>query len=385
MTALAMAACGPGPDDSTVTVSDSAGVEIVTSSRPAWGEGEGWRLAAAPTVEIADFLRLVSATRLSDGRIAAADASSRIRIYGSDGRLLAAWGREGSGPGELTGIGSLQRLPDDSLWVYDGQAERVVVLSPTGEVARTLPIRTPGNEPLGPVARMSDGGMVAGAGWVSSQLPRPVQSGIHRDPASPVWILSPSGDVIDTLGAFPGLEVGVQVIEGGGMAVGNPPFGHTLSILPVGDRILIGTGDDLEVRTFDRSGRLLRVIRGPPLDLVPTAAEVQALRAALLATLRDPRTRALMERLQRQEAVPQRKAAYTRMLADPGGNLWLSPWESVVREGGDWTVFGPEGRLLGTVAVPMGFYLLEVGDDYLMGRWRNDLRTEVLRVYPLVK
>ncbi len=42
---------GDGPG-SVSTTTDSAGVTIVTNFGPLWGEGEGWRLDAEPTLDL---------------------------------------------------------------------------------------------------------------------------------------------------------------------------------------------------------------------------------------------------------------------------------------------------------------------------------------------
>lgn len=53
---VALAACGDGPNQASgpdaTTVRDSAGVRIVTSERPRWGAGAGWKVTPEPAVTI---------------------------------------------------------------------------------------------------------------------------------------------------------------------------------------------------------------------------------------------------------------------------------------------------------------------------------------------
>ena len=49
---LLLAACGPSERGPGTTFSDSAGVTLATAETPAWGPGEGWRVADEPTGEI---------------------------------------------------------------------------------------------------------------------------------------------------------------------------------------------------------------------------------------------------------------------------------------------------------------------------------------------
>ena len=50
-----------------------------------------------------------------------------------------------------------------------------------------------------------------------------------------------------------------------------------------------------------------------------------------------------------------------------------------------WSVFDTEGVLQGTLSVPTGVTLIDIGDDYVLGMWRNDLDVEHVRLYELVK
>ena len=49
------------------------------------------------------------------------------------------------------------------------------------------------------------------------------------------------------------------------------------------------------------------------------------------------------------------------------------------------TVFDAGGVLLGTLTAPDGLDILDVGDDYALGLWRDDLAVEYVRLYGLVK
>lgn len=48
----------------------------------------------------------------------------------------------------------------------------------------------------------------------------------------------------------------------------------------------------------------------------------------------------------------------------------------------DYLVFGPAGRLLGTVEVPP-VRVMENGDDYLLGYYLDELEVEYLHVYSI--
>ena len=48
-----------------------------------------------------------------------------------------------------------------------------------------------------------------------------------------------------------------------------------------------------------------------------------------------------------------------------------------------WTVFDPEGRMLGTVRVPAALRVLEIGDDWLLGVHRDEYDVQQLRLHTL--
>ena len=50
-----------------------------------------------------------------------------------------------------------------------------------------------------------------------------------------------------------------------------------------------------------------------------------------------------------------------------------------------WSVFDPEGRLLGTVVTPEDFAPKHIGDDFVLGVWKDEVDVERVRLYPLEK
>jgi hypothetical protein len=71
---------------------------------------------------------------------------------------------------------------------------------------------------------------------------------------------------------------------------------------------------------------------------------------------------------------------------DRAGNLWV---EDYVRPGDEgpprWNVFGPDGVQLAAVSTPPGFHIYEIGTDYLLGTWKDELDVEYVRIHALLK
>ena len=116
--ALVSAACAEVPDgqrDESFLVTDSAGVVIAESFRPAWGDGGGWRVVAEPELSIGAgatggedpdnpaFGSIRGVQVLSDGRIAVGDRTvDHVFVFDASGRFSHRFGGEGEGPGKST-------------------------------------------------------------------------------------------------------------------------------------------------------------------------------------------------------------------------------------------------------------------------------------------
>ncbi len=75
---------------------------------------------------------------------------------------------------------------------------------------------------------------------------------------------------------------------------------------------------------------------------------------------------------------------YENLRLDAGGNLWVAYYrleEEPVR----WAVFDPEGRWLGNVETPPNGRVWDIGDDYVLGVWQDELDVQQVRMYRLVK
>jgi hypothetical protein len=115
-------ACAGGdapPDGPGVTRSDSAGITIVETTRPAWETGESWMLDREPQLVIGRlegeapylFGEARGAVRLDDGSIAVVDNQAReLRWFDPTGKFVRSVGRPGEGPEEFrTSAWSLER------------------------------------------------------------------------------------------------------------------------------------------------------------------------------------------------------------------------------------------------------------------------------------
>jgi sugar lactone lactonase YvrE len=79
--------------------------------------------------------------------------------------------------------------------------------------------------------------------------------------------------------------------------------------------------------------------------------------------------------------------AFSALRSDVDGNLWVREFDTEMP--GDrherWNIFDPNGLYLGVLEMPKAFSVLNVGDDYVAGVWKDAFGTERARVYDLKK
>lgn len=374
-------------------VRDSSGVQIVENSGRAWSD-ESWTVSTQPllTIGVVDgppeySLSLVrSAIRLKDGRIAVADGgSSSIRFYSSAGRFLSSSGRQGRGPGEYVDIGTMGRLPGDTLVVADGILQRISFLDASGAYVRSIGLELgKGFYSVGyynVVGILKEGNILAysgsGRGFKEEDAGRLIQDTLQF-----FWF-GRTGEFGGRLTALPGApRWGLRTVAG--VSFPYVPFGGGPVSAVSRDRFVIGRGVEPELLVFDGNGELKRVIRWPARRRA-SSVEMDRLRDQMLGPERTSAQRNSNRRLLAEAPAPDSLPATRAVLVDKVGNIWVeqyrAPWESSPV----WEIFNPDGRWLGNVRTPSRFRIHEIGSDYLLGTWRNDLDVEYLRMYGLDK
>ncbi len=372
-------------------VRDSAGVTIVENATPRWADGEGWRLSQEPTLDIGvmngeleyQFFQIAGAVRMPDGRLAVADrGSGEIRFFDGAGRYLDATGQKGEGPGEFQELFFLRKIRGDSLMVYDWSPRQVSILSPKGDFSRLFELTvltTSGGFPI--VADPLPGGdllLATNMFLTSGEL----QMGAKRDSAI-YYVLDPEGSVVDNLGAFPGGE-SYETTDGENWVGGGLVFGKVGQAAVSGSGFYYGSSNRFEIEYRDKGGKLLRIIRLDQPNLKVTQTDIDRYIADRLDRAR-PERRQIYETMFEHMPFPATMPAYGEFRVDADGNLWVG--ES--RKPGDnqprWKVFDPDGAYLGVVETPPRFQIFEVGSDYLLGRWHDDLDVAHVQMFELQK
>ena len=264
--------------------------------------------------------------------------------------------------------------------MYDFGLRRFTVLTATGEAVRTLSV---GGilSAVNAVGRLPDGSFVVKESW-SSGSGEEIRLGLVRDPVAIVRV-SPSGRQQDTIATVPGREIFVTS-EGGRGVMSAPLFAHTSTAAIRNTEVVVGDQTEFEVAIYQATGTLQQIFRVPGRDLHLTEGEITKTIEEIVAgepPERQPSTRSHYDAMD----TPSMRPAYGALVVDGSGDIWLAEYVRAPTTPRRWTILGPDGRWLGEMRVPDRVAVLEIGDDWLLGVWRDALDVEHVRLYRLSK
>lgn len=383
-----LAACGV-ESTSSFTARDSTGIAIAESRGPAWKVGDAWNVVEEPLLRIGtvdgqsayQLHDVQGAVRLADGTLVIANAgSNEIRFYDGSGQHIRNVGREGDAPGEYRLISALGSGPGDSLWVYDYGARRFTLLTDEGEFVRLVTLGARLSAPNA-VGRLAEGSFAVKEQW-SSGLQDTWQPGLTRGLAA-VTRLYVDGTGLDTIATVLGREMFLSD-ENGRTVMSAPLFARAGSAAVSGNHVYVGNQETFEILRYSADGELLLIIRVPDIDLGITQADIDSVIRRDLERVPESRHAMLRSHLESMDMPPTRPA-YGRLHVDQDGNLWAAEPTRYPYPARSWTVFDPEGQLLGVVTMPKGFRLRQAGSDWVLGVWRDGLDVEYVALHRLDK
>lgn len=369
---------------------DSAGIWIVENEMPLDGTRLPWRISPEPIVSIGAVAGeepylldgVAHATQLSDGRIVVANrGTSELRVFDGRGVHLATWGGRGDGPGEFSELMRVEPWRGDSIIAWHAPRLGLSIFDTGGDYGRRLEfVHDPAtllHHRFWPQQVTRDGSILAvhmpeGADTVVVQL---------RDG---------EGRVRSEFGSHAGWEPYIHAEGTDRSMLFRKIFGRDPVWTSWGELVVIGHTGRYELRAFAVDGSLERIVRRGHVPRSPTPAEVQEYIDGQLAwTSTMPGSQP--ERWRRAyEAVPvaEHFPAFKSIMSDAVDHLWVEEYDSVDPQGEYegprlWTVFDPQGRMLGLFETPEGLWIDEVGEDYILGTSRDELNVEYVEVWGL--
>ena len=383
---------GAAPSTPAAVSVDSAGIEVVTVHRSEWTDGTPWTVDPAPFLDMGaldgdasqQFFRVQDIATFSDGRIVVANqGSAEVRTYSPEGELLWSVGGEGKGPGEFDALFKA-RVRNDTIYAHDFRVRRVTVFDEAGAFVRTITLDRSGGLPL--ELWVTDDGFV-GLGLSFPDALNEEQTFLRR--RAQYMHFRPDGSLEGVFAELRGQEVIMtgRELPGGGTVVATttPLISNQQQQAVVEGRLVAAETDRYSVNVFDTGGSLERIIRVPSRERGVSPEEWQA---ALDERLERAETPGAVRNMYEQadlKPAPELRPNFGRFIEDSEGYVWIAPYRPERDQPTPYTVLDPDGGLLGEVALPYGFVPREIGADFVLGTWRDELDVTHVRGYRLTR
>jgi hypothetical protein len=399
LAACADSAPPPGAGAGEPVVRDSAGVRVVENRAPLWGDAPALTVEGEPALTIGvasgdpdyEFANVADAVRLADGRIVVADGP-RLRFYDATGRHVRSIGRQGEGPGEFQrDAGPLCVWADGTIAAADYR-HRYHLVSPDAEFTGTV------NFADGIRGDVLD--CFGEVGWLVRTL---TPGGSQRDEHRPIMRqyydhrrVGRDGAASEPLATFLGLlywspdRLTTTILP----FTGSVSYGGALGVAS-GDLYVFAPADAHRLEVYDGAGALRTVIDGvvEPTRVSDIYDDFLAHIDNWMRPLDPARARSFLGVLREDLPLLEHVPAYQALHVDALGHIWAERFHRVANQ--DYTlpgarpgihdVFDPDGIWLGTIELPPDLGVLEIGDDYLLGRDRDALGVQRVRLHQVTR
>jgi hypothetical protein len=361
-------------------------------SRPSAAQ---WRIDPRPALDIGSaagadeylFKFVSDAVRLSNGNLVVVDANGKqIRIFDPTGRFLRAFGRHGEGPGEFRHPARLFLAPADTLVLYDDLGGRGLVSKFSAD-GRYLSRRSVDGQGVMTVAwplHYTRGTLIVDGEEGESEERRAGEGSAAARPKGgryPRAVGRSTDQRMTLIAAYPGM---LRDKRGPWALTGRVAANDSLLFLTNGDSSLIRI-----IAHADRSPRGVILSDRPrhrvsAADIATWKERMRAMALQVPPGKERDRQVAEIEAEIRRTSFPEVFPYFADLLTDETGNLWVRH-HTFSRLPTSWTVYSPSGRKLSDLQLPAGVTVLQLGRDFVVGRWMDDDDVHHVRVYRLMK
>lgn len=381
-------ACAGGEREWAGTVSDSAGVQMVSNpDRGTWTSGTQWTVEEQLRIGTVEgdpnyqFGQIGFMAVGSDGRIFVLDAQAQqIKTFGAEGEFQHTIGQPGGGPGEI-GPGALFVLtgPGDTLIVPDMANQRVNLFLTDGSDAGSFPLSLADGMPM--LFQATSAGMLT-----VQRRPMPAPNQPVRDSMDAVVVITTGGAVTDTLMTFPS---GRTFRMSGGTPEINLYTQESVWRLTEDRKLVHGLNDDYRFGLYASDGTCERIVTKPferqPVSERDQRAVMSFLERAWTVAGMPP---SMLPQLRNIVHFAEHFPAFSAIQTGPGGTIWVQQVQSaaalsdeeleqynLLEDTGapEWDVFDAAGRFLGVVSMPKRFAPRVFHGDEIYGVWRDEL------------
>ncbi|MYA32102.1 MAG: 6-bladed beta-propeller [Gemmatimonadales bacterium] len=374
-----------------------------------------YRVPDEPKLEIgsvdepgSSLFGVTDAIVLRDSRILVADGGSRtLKFFDARGGFLSSLGRSGDGPGEFRSLYRIAEFDDGKIAALDPMLGRVTVFSADGGLEETYQISRQFNE-IGQRTRLfgflANGTLVGieeveGQGVEMHYGDYPSSVLTYRAPVVQPVFVDLDGRTVPFARPVPGSQTVSEIrssVGSGSIRVGgglvSVPFLRSLQIAVRGDWIALGPIDKYLVGAFGADGAPRAFFGGPPPNETPEGAHEAWLdRQVAKFARRSERSewRDRYEEFLSSDLAPATLPSFKSLAIQDDGIVWREVYEPTLTDYDPslWIVNDPSraGGVVGTVTLPSGFRPYDIGRDYVLGVWRDELDIEFVQVYDLIE
>jgi hypothetical protein len=313
------------------------------------------------------LFRITGAIRLDNGYLIANASAGEVRLYGDDGNIIRTIGQEGSGPGEFLTPRLAGRTGADSAVVADAANRRVAIICDGERICDEWAL--PSANPIGIV-----GDRVILGEVVTDMSTDRVTYDRHR-----FLMAERRGIALDTLFEFDSTPRIARRIDGRLIST-HVPFARPASVTLVPEGIALTNGSNASILIVDTTGAVAAEI-ALPIDVIDVSrdefdSEIDRRLAGMDAARRET-----FAEFYADMPRPEHRTPIQRILTDRLGLIWVElEGDSALQE---WLVVDAAGRIHARASTPADLLVTDIGEDYIVGLWRDDMEVEFVRAYRL--
>jgi hypothetical protein len=359
------AACAEGTDSAhwggTIDTLENGAVLVSNPADGIWTDQTAWRLVEEVRIGSVEgagpetFAQIVDLEVDAAGRIYVLDRQAQdVRVFDQAGAHVRTIGRRGGGPGEFRLAHGLAMDHAGRLWVVD--RNRFTVFDTSGTFLQTYRREV-----------TLWGFRWYGAFLANGALYDLTMAGTTSGGTTALVRYDSILGMVDTL-SLPSYDRPVPVWEfssGTGRITRLVPFAPGISwTLDPRGYVWAGITDQYRLHQITLTGDTIRIVQREHTPVRVTPEE----RDSLVETLRE-RVNAPID----VSKIPAQKPAFSQILVEESGHLWVTPSAPSDTPGTRFDVFDPEGRFLGSLSVDLRVSQLWIRGNKVYGVHRDEL------------